>query len=405
MSLVSRYKLNNINTLLDDDTGSFDFNTNINGVSVVTDATYGPVAYFDDGFDQHLQMSSTHPATLGASPHTFSIWVKLVTVNGTNMVYTHDEPPDYRFQISNARAMVIGGGTLSAFITSAESMEWSHYVITYNGNSQKIYRQGVLIASLTTTLDRPSGVFQLGRGSASMHGLVTDFRIYDDDLSASQILAVYNDGPNPKDMYLTIYTHLADLSWDVVTGASSYTITSSRNSGTEDTLITTSDLSHEVFDLVPSSSYEFKVYSDLDLVTSAYEITESALTLNFTNVDLLMVRISNDLTLLNQASVSDVSPFLNNVLTTGEILTTDLGKYTFVQNSGALTISAPMENIFTAFDGTSGSTQNISITLPDTSVNLIEYDEVNNEVVYNSTNYDAGDYFVVGTHKVTIKEL
>ena len=202
-----------------------------------------------------------------------------------------------------------------------------------------------------------------------------------------------------------MFTHVADITWDEVSGASSYTVTSTENAGQEITHGDTTNTHLEIFNLNPDSSYEFKVYSDLDMVTPAYTETDVALSLNSTNVDSLMVRLQNDLTILSNTSSDEIEPFLGSVLTTGEIVNTSLGKTVFVSDAGTVNIDETEERFLMPFDQGSGTGQSISVVLPDTTINTIGYDQNTNQITSGATNYSIGSTFVLGNQKITVKEI
>ncbi len=201
-----------------------------------------------------------------------------------------------------------------------------------------------------------------------------------------------------------MFTHLADLTWTAIGGATNYTVTQAEDGGSEETIVSeTTDLSYTTLDLNPGSSYEFSLYSDLDLVTAATSVTESALVVSTANITSLTTRLLNDFTSLSSSSYDELEAELRNFLTTGDEVVLSSGNAIFVENSDAITFSGT--DILTPFESTvSGVTQSITLTVGGESV-VLAYDESLNQITYDGTAYSVGDSFVVGTYRVAISEI
>ena len=209
----------------------------------------------------------------------------------------------------------------------------------------------------------------------------------------------------PSLITATIFTHMVDLSWNAVSGASTYTVDYTEDAGADIRAVTdTTELSITIFNLNPGSSYVFNVYSDLDLVTPIRTITVSSPTVSTESVSALLVRISNNLELIGEAAVSDITGTLTDVLTTGDTVDTEVGLSTFVQDSDTIQLSSDI--ILTPFDQGSGTGQTFTLVLPpDATTYSILYDETSNSVTYESVNYAVGDFFVIGAYKISVKSL
>lgn len=69
---------------------------------------------------------------------------------------------------------------------------------------------------------------------------MSDFRVYDNSLASADILQLFNEGPNPPPVLtVTMYTHVAYLEWEDVSGASTYRVTSTEDTFDETELATT----------------------------------------------------------------------------------------------------------------------------------------------------------------------
>ena len=201
----------------------------------------------------------------------------------------------------------------------------------------------------------------------------------------------------------TMFTHLADLTWSSIGGATSYTVTQTEDAGSEETIVSeTTDLSFTSLNLNPGSSYVFNLYTDLDLVTPATSITESALVVDTANVTALAVRLSNDFSILSESSYDEVDSQLRNFLMTGDEVILSSGNAVFVEDSDTIVHSDT--DILTPFESTAGSGQTITVTVGGESA-VLTYNESLNEVTYDGTAYGIGESFAVGTSKVTISEI
>lgn len=414
MSLVIRYQFNQPTaSLTTDSSGNSNTLVNAGGVVSATDTTYGSVAYFDGGASSYFTLGSVPTEMLGSSPRTFSFWNKR-DIGGGNMLEYGDlfdrvrvlGTGTYKY---NVFVGANGTGQNYSFETNATISTWNHTVLTYSGTTAVLYSDGVQTTVHTVpTLNTSNDPLYIGNTIAlnsALLGSLSDFRVYDDALSAADVATLYSDGPNPPPLSVTMYTHVADLVWSPVSGVISYTITMSTDSGPVVTIATTSELSHSVYGLTPGSLYEFSLYTDVDPVTPVDTLTDSALPVDNTNVNSLMTRLGNDLTLLHPTSISSIQNFIPSVLSTGEVVKTVLGETTYVGNSDTITLSDPNDAVLTPFQSASGSGQSASIVLPDGSTNLVTFDEITNEVIVASTNYSVGEHFVLGGLKASVQEL
>lgn len=419
MSLVLNYKFDQADLTIDSSTSGIPL-VNAGGVVSSVDATYGNVASFDGSSNSYFSSGTSLASMQGASSRTICMWINRNAKGTFGIMYAYGNPSAAG---GGVRAAINGSGLLQTAYTTGTNLNavntltvgtWYHVAEVYDGTTISTYFNGVFESSANITNNSTSDPISIGQdlvdvvsNSFIYSGYMSDFRVYDDALTATDLLNLTNEGPNAPttSIDITMYTHVADLTWDAVSGASSYTVASIENSGSEVTHGTTTNLVYEIFHLTPGSSYEFRVYSDIDLVTPAYVETDTALVLNTSNIDALLIRLGNDLTLLKEASSDTIEPFLGSVLSTGEIVSTSIGQAVFVGNTGSVTVDEPKETFITSFDQSLGSGQSISVVLPDTSTSTIGYDETTNEVVSASTNYSVDSHFIVGGRKVTVKEV
>ncbi len=416
MSLVLHYKLNESSSasLGTDSVGSLDA-TNT-GVTAFSDPTYGQVAYFDGSADLTLPAVSVPTALTGSSARTVSLWIR--TLSFTDEVITSvgnqsSAGARWRVQIkSPAQVSVAYYQVAGTQTTTAIGSGWRHFAIVYDGSNSKVYMDGVAEFDETRSIntfntDLGIGIDTTGAVSTQFNGYMIDYRVYDGDLGQSDITTLFGDGPELGFTFqATMYSHLADLTWSSVSGASSYTVTQSEDSGPISTILDASTDLAVTSPTLAGSSYTYNLYSDLDLVTPLATLSEIADTVTTVTVQSLLTRISNDLTIITETAIDDIDSVLRDVLSTGDVIEYQDGSATFVADSDTLALPSNGDSaVLTPFDVSAGSGQTATVTLPDASNEVLTYDESTDEVVYSATNYAIGEHFKVGSFKVTVKEL
>ena len=400
------------------------------GVTSVTDATYGKVAYFDESSYLMLDKEDIPVnMTLGNS-RAMSLWVKPDRDGHTGGLITYGNKFN---SIANGfrYAMFFSGGdngviyilyfNISSTISPSDLITtdaWNHVTAVFHdaGDLSQIYINGTLAVSaqkgLSTSPNYPLYVGYYGEERRNhFKGCMTDMRFYDDALDAAAILALYSDGPaTPPTLESVMYTHVADLTWDAVSGASSYRITAGDESVAGEVVVdlSASGTSATVPNLAPGNSYEFKLYTDLDPLVSAASTTDSTPAVDATSVESLLSRFSNSLVLLSifsSAALGDINSSLRDALSTGEVVGTKLGETIFVQDSDTLTIPSVGAAVLTSFDASAGSSQTATVTLSDSSSVVVTYDETANEIAANGSIVAVGSHAVVGGYKVSVREI
>jgi len=90
--------------------------------------------------------------------------------------------------------------------------EWVHIAMTFNGRTIRLYRDGLLNASLNQPVtpvirDVPMWIGRcLGLGKRDFHGLVDEVRVYNRMLSSDEVLLLYKPGAEVRGKDMTLFT-------------------------------------------------------------------------------------------------------------------------------------------------------------------------------------------------------
>lgn len=392
----------------------------INTVSGWTAAEFG-----GRSDDKYLRLDSTlAPPELKGNSSSFTLsfqvyssssfpgWFFSIGTSGlSKIVLAIDENRNVTFQTQNLKTM--SQDVLPAF-------SWNHVVLVYKkddptglygSSTVRIYINGVLRGTYNKQLTLADTDMHLGDditgNSQHFGGRMTDVRAYDFPFTQDNVTNLYNGGvlyENFTSLTATMYTHLADLSWIALPAASWYRIGRTTDGGSEDTLVSsTTEVSYTMYDISPSVSYVFNIYTDTDLVNPAASTVGVAPAVDSTSTSDLITRLSNDLSTLPSSSVSEIGPFINTALSTGDKLkVSSTDEYVFVEAAGTITHEG--DDILTPFDPASGISQSVTITLDGVDTG-VSYDEVNNNVQAGGETIGIDEYFILGSYKVTVKEI
>lgn len=141
---------------------------------------------------------------LGNSSRTISVWVKYNDLANTNYIWGYGSFYSARYfglfqqkaKDSTSDLNLVGYGMDNdvAVATTVLPNTWYHYVVTYDGLTSKIYRNGVLIKSSVSTRKLTSGiVFSIGKMGTlvSIDADIDDLKIYDIALVENEVKALY----------------------------------------------------------------------------------------------------------------------------------------------------------------------------------------------------------------------
>lgn len=139
------------------------------------------------------------------SSRTVSIWVKYNDVTSVNYIWGYGSSYNARYfgllqqstESSKSDLNLAGWGPANDVIvtTSVDPNTWYNYVVTYDGLTSKIYRNGELIKSSISPRKLTSGiVFNIGKmgTSVSINADIDDLKIYDVALSSEEVTGLYN---------------------------------------------------------------------------------------------------------------------------------------------------------------------------------------------------------------------
>ena len=157
-----------------------------------------------DGTDDYVSTSSFDLTT----NKTVSFWIKLNSISAAGVYLFGKGSSYYSYITSDGRTMYKYNGSSAPAISISVSNAittgvWQHIVITGNGSTSVLYKNG---ASIGTGVDvTPLGLNRFGGdsvgGSRFIDGLMDEVAVWDATLSADDVTAIYNGGV-PNDLSL-----------------------------------------------------------------------------------------------------------------------------------------------------------------------------------------------------------
>lgn len=393
----------------------------------ISDPTYGDVASFDGGATSVMTLPSP-PSTMptGAIQRTFSYWVKFNSVN-TQVIHGQSQTNDYRIQWNAwnpLRLRIISNNDVFEPPSSWTAGAWYHLVTTYNGAEDSCYIDGSFNSSQSRTYTTQDATLMVGGSPAlspqfHLIGSLSDFRVYDYAISATDVSALYADGPNPSPPIPLVLTPRA-LSIKVtvtpVTGGTGYRLTLQETGSDRVNTVKNNftDLDQTIRNLVPETEYTVRLFSDMG--TGVYDLvdesTVSTLANSASNYDTSEFGSNGrfDLRSLDNTSIALMSNFMNDLFATGDTIDINVqgssrSKKSKFVNRGSTVSIADSEALVAPFSDDAGSGQTISMTLSDNSTSTVAYDETTNSVTIESTSYSPGESFVLDGKKVIVYDL
>ena len=155
-----------------------------------------------DNDADELYTTDNMPAITSTSTYSWCCWVKRNRIDTNDYIFS---------QGSNSSGKEIGLHFLSnnnvrfynhsynlditpPFIDTAVKSSYNHFVLTINNNTIKSYINGVFMGSKSVSANVDSNKLYIGKragASGSFRGNIADFRVYDKELSDSEVLELY----------------------------------------------------------------------------------------------------------------------------------------------------------------------------------------------------------------------
>lgn len=154
-----------------------------------------------DGNDDVISISNPINIPNTESSSSADIWFNTYTTSGTKQIlFVGKDGNSYQIEIrSNTLRMGIwGGGFLVSSNITPSTFTWYNCTISTNGTTHNIYLNGQLINSNSTATQTGNvtriviGSYLLNGGNEQFNGLISNVKIYNRVLSASEISQNYN---------------------------------------------------------------------------------------------------------------------------------------------------------------------------------------------------------------------
>ena len=195
-----------------------------------------------------------------------------------------------------------------------------------------------------------------------------------------------------------------------IPGAIGYNVTYEGPTGGEITAVSgVTTLEHNITGLEPDTAYTIKLQADTG---TGYELTEELTTTTLSNVaanyDITDFQEENDvtdLTSLDATTLANLSSVLTELVSTGGVVNVSVEgsdvATTFVEPAGIVDL-ANVDGILLPFESSGTAGQTIDLTLSDTTVVPVTYDEVNNTISVESETYTSGDAIYLDGNKLEV---
>ncbi|ACH46826.1 putative LamG-like jellyroll protein [Feldmannia species virus] len=418
-SPILHYQFNDSDLGADSSDSGLDLTNN--GVSLVTDSELGPVASFSNG-DSLVLLSSSLPLSItGSGTRSFMLWVKRTAFgSGANPVmwYYGANSTNNRFLgliDSDRWSSDIWPGRLSG-TTDIAYDTWYHVATTYSGGVTKVYVDGTLEGTRTATLDTSSSNLTIGKSGTNdtqnFVGLLSNFRVYDTELSATEILEAYENDFATLDG--TPWSTLVDLSWSPKSFTSSYRITQEVASGGEITSVdATTSTTSIVYNLTPSTTYTFRLYRSTDDVNYTLDRSEDVTTLDDTpansNMSIFLTNGVYNFSQLEETTQEILKNHIDEILVTGDSIIIDNDEFDnqafFAVARGTTSEIPDSKPILLLFNPSKGSSQSATLELSDATNVIITYDDSVNSIVVDGITRFVGETFILDGKKVSVHDV
>ena len=285
---------------------------------------------------------------------SFSFWFNATSLTGTTDLFGLNIPstsPYLQWVVSvSSTAMQVNRGKMCVaneymtYTAGTSTGTWYHVVVTWDGTTLTLYRNGTSVATATPTGSGStacgSDTFDIGANPSAettlFDGLIDEVGIWSRALSASEVTSLYNGGAGFQ------YPFVQDLSInvnDTLSITESVTQTLISDISVTDTLAITESVTVLIPTLVPSVSDNLAITESVTLInlnislSDTLAITESVTISNsqlgdISVIDTLSITESVTLTLVSDINVNDqltitesISQILLLNISTSDILT------------------------------------------------------------------------------------
>ena len=149
-----------------------------------------------DGVDDFIQLGEP----ISYTQHTISTWVKVSNSDASKTIIDARDANDDGIRIFLTSAEVVTYQLNTSDITSGSAIsvdEWHHIVGTYDGTTQKLYIDGTLVSSATTsqtistTTNAEIGARNFSDRANEFLGKIDELAIFDRALTAGEVTAIF----------------------------------------------------------------------------------------------------------------------------------------------------------------------------------------------------------------------
>lgn len=135
----------------------------------------------------------------GNSPRTFSVWVKLNTLNGAgyNFIFCYGNGTNFNGAYINGSSVNYFGTGANQTAASLTGTEWNHFVFSYDGTNAKTYKNGILLdtSAKNWMTGTNNNLFTLGLTEGGLSGYfdgtIDDLKIYNFAVTDTEAANLY----------------------------------------------------------------------------------------------------------------------------------------------------------------------------------------------------------------------
>jgi hypothetical protein len=181
-----------------DATGNGYDGTAVNGVTTVAEGLVCRAGEFSSGSSQYVDLGNGFSP--GSSNWSISVWFKWDGSSGENIIYNKENLFEARVQSGYFQYAWQPHWYWDGTSFPVTAGQWTHAVVTYDGSSQRVYRNGILVYERAQSGDIGSNSNKLligARGSSSPQhffgGQIDEVLIYSEVLTGVQISDIYTN--------------------------------------------------------------------------------------------------------------------------------------------------------------------------------------------------------------------